>query len=215
MTNDGRDGELMSGTTARATRWVAAVAALLLSLVFGTPAVAASAIPVHPGLQRGSACASSSGDGGTITVCPASAPVGATVTVSGTRCDNPGQPVTAVFLGRHAYVGSAGGGVQITIPERNNRFSASFQIPASYPAGQTGNATPVSPGTGYRFAVYPAARCSVDFTVAATSTTTLASTGLSALITPLLALAFALLAIGTWLTVRGRPTAAVPSRRRR
>jgi hypothetical protein len=104
-------------------------------------------------------------------VCPGAASVGQRVTISGTGCNDPGQSVTAVFLGPRAYVGSGGGGVEIDMPvDSQNRFSTTFVIPSTYPSGEDPQThenpdVAVTPGSGYSFSVYPAGMCTVRFRV--------------------------------------------------
>ncbi len=106
--------------------------------------------------------------GGTFKVCPGAAPVGATVTItSDTTCQaGPGSEPTLVFLGPKSYIGSGGGGNEVPITKTGKGFTASYRIPASYVSGGNHNRTlPVTPGTGYSFATYPAAGCDTPFTV--------------------------------------------------
>lgn len=181
----------------------AATLLALLCLVIGSPASAA--LPAHPHASA-PGCATGTRSAGSITVCPDAAPVGSTVTISGTGCHNPRQSVLAVFLGPRAWMGSSGGGVDLEIPVQGNHFRATFRIPSSYPAGGDARKTaPVMPGVHYGFAVDPAAECSVGFTVTAAASPPLASTGPSVPVAPLVVLAVVALAIGTWLTVRARP----------
>ena len=152
-------------------------AALVLVLGVAMPPSAFA----EPAAVRSSASACAGGRSttdGSITVCPAAAPVGAVVRVFGRGCHTPGsRTVLAVFLGPRAWVGSAGGGVSIDIPVVQDRFSVAFRIPATYQAGgDTRRLVPVVPGSGYAFAVYPAAECLVDFTVV-DAAPPLASTG--------------------------------------
>jgi hypothetical protein len=74
---------------------------------------------------------------------------------------------TLVFLGPKAYIGSSGGGVEIPITMAGAGFTATTRIPSSYQAGREPNGpqVPVTPGTGYSFATYPAEGCAVSFTV--------------------------------------------------
>lgn len=118
----------------------------------------------------GWSCTGRSGPGGTLTVCPSSAPVGATVAIyTNSRCGTPANSRlgSLVFLGPKAYIGSGGGGDQIPNGSDGTWFSATFRVPASYLSGEpSGNRqTPVTPGSGYSFATYPAGACEVPFTV--------------------------------------------------
>lgn len=181
----------------------AAMLLALLCLVIGIPASAAQPARPHASAPG---CATGTRSAGSITVCPDAAPVGSTVTISGTGCHNPLQSVSAVFLGPRAWMGSSGGGVDLEIPVQDNHFRTTFRIPSSYPAGGDAQKTaPVTPGGHYAFAVDPAAECSVAFTVTAASSPPLASTGPSLPVAPLVVLAAVALAVGTWLTVRTRP----------
>lgn len=142
------------------------IAAVLLGAICATlityPVVATSSVAAV-------GCASRSNAYGEMTVCPDAGPVGTLVAISGRRCNNPGVPVDAVFLGPTAYIGSAGGGVSFEIPEgANGRFNGGFRIPATYRGGgDFGGQLPVIPGSGYQFSAYPAALCAVPFVVTA------------------------------------------------
>jgi hypothetical protein len=111
-------------------------------------------------------CATSSNANGSLTVCPDAGPVATSVALRGQGCNNPGEPVTAVFLGPGTYVGSSGGGDEFMIPvNSSNQFNGSFQIPPTYTSGGASNhPVPVTPGR-FSFSVYPAGLCSVPFTV--------------------------------------------------
>lgn len=117
----------------------------------------------------GSPCAGQNGDGGNLTVCPASGPVGTAVTLSSDQLCGASTPdgVVAVFLGPQAYVGSGGGGNQVPGPyqAKGHGFTVSYRIPASYQTSG-GQAAAVGPGA-VTFATYPAGLCSVPFTVTA------------------------------------------------
>ena len=98
-----------------------------------------------------------------MSICPGAAPVGATVTISGT-CK---YISSVVFLGPRAYIGSGGGGGEIDVrPDAQGTFSTTYTIPATYiSGGETSNPpVPVTPGA-YRFGSYPADICSAAFTV--------------------------------------------------
>jgi hypothetical protein len=75
--------------------------------------------------------------------------------------------VTAVFLGPDSYVGSGGGGTEFSTPvDRENNFHGTFRVPADYPTGGEHNRLArVTPGSGYRLSVYPAAMCTIPFHV--------------------------------------------------
>lgn len=114
-------------------------------------------------------CASNSTSYGTLTVCPKEAAVGTTVTVTGSTDCAAGSVtgVTLVFLGPQAYVGSGGGGVDIPVTAAGAGFTATFAVPSTYASGTDagGQPTPVTPGSGYSFATYPAGGCVVPFVV--------------------------------------------------
>ena len=76
-----------------------------------------------------------------------------------------------VFLGPGAYVGSDGGGDEITIaPDAKGNFSVKYTIPATYSSGGFPHHTnPVLPGDSYEIGSYPADVCSVGFRVTAGS----------------------------------------------
>lgn len=108
--------------------------------------------------------------GGTLTVCPGKAPVGATVTVSASGCH---FVSSLVFLGPLAFVGSSGGGDQINHGSlgSSGSFTLRYVIPSSYTTGGNVNVgIPVTAGTNYRFSSYPRA-CSAPFTVSGPSGT--------------------------------------------
>jgi len=96
-------------------------------------------------------------------MCPGAAPVGATVTVTGTGCKG---VEFMVFLGPHAFNGSGGGGVGVSLnPEVNGDFRVHFVIPASYAQGGDVNTPlPVVAGNDYQFQT-AAYVCGVPFTV--------------------------------------------------
>jgi hypothetical protein len=180
---------------------------LLSTALLGVPAAHADRGPTPADANRATGCATGATKYGTIRVCPGRAPVGNTVTVSGTGCHNPGsRTVLAVFLGPKAQIGSAGGGVQINIAVHRNHFKTTFDIPATYPeAGDSNTTARTTPGARYHFSVYPAAICDVAFTV--TASPPLASTGPTVPLAALVALAIALLLLGVWLTKRTQPRA--------
>ena len=77
----------------------------------------------------------------------------------------PNLPVL-VFLGSKSYMGSGGGGVDITaITPHGSGFVVSFVIPKTYVSGDPVNAeVPVTPGT-YFFATLPFSSCYVELQV--------------------------------------------------
>lgn len=179
--------------------------AMLTVLLVSLPSTGAEGATIRADSGPTDGCATATSRHGTITACPDHGPIGTTVTLTGTGCHNPGsRAVLAVFLGPKAYIGSSGGGVEVDIPVHNNHFVGTFDIPATYPSGGDSNvAAPVTPGSGYRFAVYPAGMCEVSFTVTA-SGPTLAQTGPDVSPLALVALAIAVLALGAWITRKAR-----------
>lgn len=109
------------------------------------------------------ACSRNVSHDGSMTVCPGTGPVGTSVTVSGSGCK---YIAALVFLGPGAYIGSQGGGDEITIkPTQQGDFNVKYTIPPTYASG--GGIHPTSgvvPGT-YHFGSYPADICSVPFQV--------------------------------------------------
>jgi len=109
-------------------------------------------------------CSRRSGPYGTLTVCPGSALVGATVTITASGCKN----LSALaFLGPLAYIGSSGGGAQVPGQiSASGDFTIRYRIPASYGSG--GNVQqqiPVGPGSDYQISSYPAGECSAPIAV--------------------------------------------------
>ena len=77
-----------------------------------------------------------------------------------------------VFLGPLAFVGVAGGGAEVPGPYHgvSKGFEVTYRIPPTYirgePAGPVATTPiPVKPGSIYSFDTYPAAACTVPFTV--------------------------------------------------
>lgn len=105
---------------------------------------------------------------GELTVTPSSGPVGSTVTLDGTGCNNPSQPVRLSF---GQQVEEAGGGTvgSVTLPEipvdADGAFNQTFTIPATLGPYQGQGGGSVEPG-GYRFFSHPPL-CIADFTVTA------------------------------------------------
>jgi len=128
-------------------------------------------------------CASAKGSlaGSSITVCPASAPVGAVVHIAIKGCTTvdpaAGLPKMAAaslsFLGPDSWLGTDGGGVNVPFSPKtgSTEATAAFTIPATYTGGnENGGAYPTlktKPGTTYDFTTDPAGQCSIHFTVTA------------------------------------------------
>lgn len=108
----------------------------------------------------------SAGQQGQLTVTPDSGPVGTTVVLEGSGCNNPGAPVILSF-GRQGF--EAGAGTTGTVglpqmpPEADGTFVASFLIPSELGTYQGQGGGPVTPGV-YRFFSHPPL-CTVDFAV--------------------------------------------------
>lgn len=157
------------GPRSRAVALILALAAL----VAVAPAMdeRAAAAPVARGASA--SCTNHSTSSGSILVCPGSAPVGALVNVRGDlRCGSTsgtGRGLTAVFLGPKDRVGAGGGGQTLHFRVETNSFQITFRIPASLPAPSRGGrrVTPVTVGSGYAFATYPAGSCTVPFRITA------------------------------------------------
>jgi hypothetical protein len=100
-------------------------------------------------------------------VVPASAPVGATVALDGTGCQNANQPTYLVFEGEGGLETGTVGAVDIpNVPtDASGHFHISFTIPAEIHSLQGRGGGPVRPGT-YDFVSKPPA-CLVLFTVTA------------------------------------------------
>lgn len=124
-----------------------------------TTAPATTALPPGP-----APCSEGTGPYGTVSVCPGSAPVGSTVTISASSgCQN---LVSLDFLGPLAYIGSSGGGDQVPGNPAGGHFTIRYVIPASYGSG--GNVQeqiPVGPGSDYQISSYPAGECSAPLTI--------------------------------------------------
>lgn len=114
--------------------------------------------------------------GGSITVCPDAAPVGAVVHVTITGCapTGPGLPdvpaASLSFLGPDSWLGTnGGGGVNVKFaPQTGHEATATFTIPATYTGGNENGPYPTlttKPGRGYEFVTDPAGECGVHFTV--------------------------------------------------
>jgi hypothetical protein len=139
------------------------------STVTSTPTTSATIYNSGPALPAVSTLASPATG---LTVSPGSAAVGDTVTItSQTTCGAGASSQAALaFLGPLAYVGPGGGGDGVMTTPTGTGFSASYRIPSSYAGGEqtgaSGLTLPVAPGSGYEFASYPAAGCTIPFTVA-------------------------------------------------
>ena len=103
----------------------------------------------------------------TLTVTPGRAPVGATVILDGTGCQNPGQPTYLVFEGEGGAETGTVGAVDIpNVPtDTSGHFHISFTIPAQLHSLQGRGGGLVRPGT-YDFTSKPVA-CLIQFTVTA------------------------------------------------
>lgn len=130
----------------------------------------------------GTGCASAKGSlaGGSITICPAAAPVGAVVHITIKNCTTvdpaAGLPELAAaslaFLGPNSWLGTnGGGGANVPFSPRtgSTQATAAFTIPATYTGGnENGGAYPTlktTPGTDYTFTTDPAGECTIHFTV--------------------------------------------------
>jgi hypothetical protein len=102
-----------------------------------------------------------------LTVVPASAPVGATVTLDGMGCQNANQPTYLVFEGEGGLETGTVGAVDIpNVPtDAAGHFHMSFTIPARLHSLQGRGGGRVLPGT-YDFASKPP-DCVILFTVTA------------------------------------------------
>jgi hypothetical protein len=102
---------------------------------------------------------------GGLIVCPATAAVGGTVTITADAGCGAGAPSPPIVM----FLGPVGGAQVATTPTGTG-FSASYRIPASYPgsaqSGTSGLDLPVAPGSQYQFSTAAAGACSVPFTVA-------------------------------------------------
>jgi hypothetical protein len=155
----------------------ASVATPAVAASVATPAVAASVAATPTPASATAGCASSPAAkeaglpaGGSITVCPNAAPVGAVVhiTIAGCAPDMPAAGLN--FLGPNSWLGTNGGGganVSYT-PRTGFRATATYIIPATYTGGNENGPYPTlttKPGSAYQFTTDPAGACSVPFTV--------------------------------------------------
>lgn len=139
------------------------------------PSTAAHSAPHTPKPSpkpTGPACATGANHSttSTLTVCPAAAKVGdsVTITATGTCGAKNVQWLTLVFLGPKSYVGSGGGGNEVPITATPTGFSAHFTMPATYTGASTSGPSqqyPVGPGGRYVFTTYPTGLCSVPITI--------------------------------------------------
>lgn len=129
----------------------------------------------------GVACATARGTlpDSSITVCPASAPVGEAVRITIKGCIRfdrftglPEMPASDLFfLGPNSWQGADGGGIEVPFSPRvgSVEASATFTVPPTYVGGDKKGAPyptlKTEPGTGYEFATDPAGACKVHFTV--------------------------------------------------
>ncbi len=124
--------------------------------------------PVSPSAAltpSGPSATATPGVSATLTVTPGRAPVGATVTLDGTGCRNPGQPTYLVFEGEGGAETGTVGAVDIpNVPtDTTGHFHISFTIPTQLHSLQGRGGGPVRPGT-YDFTSKPVA-CLIQFTV--------------------------------------------------
>jgi hypothetical protein len=117
---------------------------------------------------------SGSAQTGSLTVTPASGPIGTYVTITGSGCNNPGQATSLSFesgdaaSGLTGTLGAAGTPGLARIPtSADGAFTATFTIPASFEQGspQGLGGGPLVPGV-YRFRSHPPI-CEARFTVTA------------------------------------------------
>jgi len=132
-----------------------------------TTAVSPSASPAASITPVGPSATPTPGANATLTVTPGRAPVGATVTLDGTGCRNPGQATYLVFEGEgFAETGTVGAVDIPNVPtDAAGHFHISFTIPAQLHSLQGRGGGPVRPGT-YDFVSKPVA-CLIRFTVTA------------------------------------------------
>jgi hypothetical protein len=153
------------------------------ALSSAAPATVRPVVPTSASASTVAGCASSpvapgAGEsaGGSITVCPDAAPVGAVVhvTIAGCAPTGPGQPdlpaAALFFLGPDSWLGTnGGGGASVKFaPQTGHQASATFTIPAIYTGGNENGPYPTlatKPGSNYEFVTDPAGECSVHFTV--------------------------------------------------
>jgi hypothetical protein len=147
-----------------------------------------------------------------LTVTPSSGPVGTTVTVAGSNCNNPGSASANTYLVFQSGQGGTVGAVDFgDIPtDRQGRFRATVTIPARLDPLQGIGGGPTWPGS-YQFTTRPPA-CAGSFTVTSSSPGpagppgTLPFTGAHTLL---------LLAIGSGLVVAGTGLVLLVRRRTR
>ncbi len=136
---------------------------LAAALAAGTVAVTEP----EPG-RAAAPCASHNSRAGTITICPATGPVGTLVTIRGdlTCGQTVGDPVPVAFLGPGD---TGGGGAAVRTRIETSAFEGFFRIPLIYAGGPRGHgaALATAPGSSYAFATEPGGKCSIAFTVLA------------------------------------------------
>jgi hypothetical protein len=139
--------------------------------------VATTAAPTAAGVK----CATAQGTlpDSSITVCPASAPVGEAVRITIKGCIRfdrftglPEMPASDLFfLGPNSWLGSDGGGIDVPFAPHSGSVeaTATFTVPPTYVGGnEKGGPYPTlrtKAGTGYEFVTDPAGACKVHFTV--------------------------------------------------
>lgn len=102
---------------------------------------------------------------GYLSVCPSAGPIGSTVVVEGTGCNNPGQPVYLVFLGDRPMTTGTVGAQDLgrVLTDQRGYFRVTYRIPAEFGAIQGRGGGVITPGT-YLFESRPP-YCGVTFTV--------------------------------------------------
>jgi hypothetical protein len=132
------------------------------------------------------------------TVNPARGPIGGSVILEGSGCNNPGQSAYFMF-GNEGGLSGTVGGVDFAVPvDSAGRFRTTFVIPASLHSYQGMGGGTVTAGQ-YEFVSFPPL-CIVPFTVVG-GPATLAAGGLG----PGLALGLALLGVGLALSLLSLP----------
>lgn len=165
--------------TAQSSAPVAAPSSAPSSASSATAPVATAAAQAPPATGCASSPVASGAGvqaGGSITICPDAAPVGAVVHVTITGCapTGPGLPdvpaASLSFLGPDSWLGAnGGGGASVKFaPQTGREATATFTIPAAYTGGNENGPYPTlttKPGSGYEFVTDPAGECHVRFTV--------------------------------------------------